>query len=217
VTPQPLRIRLLNDYELVVMGLRTILEPFASRVEVVEADVRDTADRRVDLTLYDTFGRPPTGRDDVGEVVADPRSGAVAVYTWNMHETLVARALDSGCRGYLDKSLSAAELVGCLERICAGEIVTSPTRDRPAEETAVSKGAWPGQREGLSAREAEVIALITQGLTNPEIAGLSYITLNSLKSYIRSAYRKMGVERRSQAVRWGIEHGMLPADAPRDS
>lgn len=212
MTPHPLRLRLLNDYELVVMGLRTILEPFASRVAVVEADVRDTADHPVDLTLYDTFGRPRAGGEDVDRVVADPLSGAVVVYTWNMHEDLISQALDSGCRGYLDKSLSAAELVGCLERIHTGEIVTSPARDRPAEETAVSSGAWPGQREGLSAREAEVIALITQGLTNPEIAQLSYITLNSLKSYIRSAYRKMGVERRSQAVRWGIEHGMLPGE-----
>ncbi|WP_449283632.1 response regulator transcription factor [Leucobacter sp.] len=208
--PRPLRVRLLNDYELVVMGLRTILEPFASRVQVVEVDVRDTADREVDLTLYDTFGRPRAAGDAVDEVVADPRSGAVVVYTWNTHEDLIARALDHGCRGYIDKSSSAAELVGALERIHAGEIVTSPAREHPAEETAVSAGAWPGQREGLSAREAEVIALITQGLTNPEIAQLSYITLNSLKSYIRSAYRKMGVERRSQAVRWGIEHGMLP-------
>lgn len=55
-----------------------------------------------------------------------------------------------------------------------------------------------------------MVALITQGLTNWEIVARSYITMNSLKSYIRSAYRKMGVERRSQAVRWGMEHGMLP-------
>lgn len=210
MTSPPLRLRLLNDYELVVMGLRTLLEPFRARVEVVEADVRETADQQVDLTLFDTFGRPGAGREQVGDVVADPRSGRVAVYTWNMHETLIAQALRSGCRGYLDKSLSAAELVRDLERIRAGEIVASPARDAPAEETAVSKGAWPGQRAGLSAREAEVIALITQGLTNPQIAEQSFITLNSLKSYIRSAYRKMGVERRSQAVRWGIEHGMLP-------
>ena len=55
-----------------------------------------------------------------------------------------------------------------------------------------------------------MIALITQGLTNPEIAARSYITGNSLKSYIRSAYRKMGVERRSQAVLWGIKHDFQP-------
>ncbi|MBK0418804.1 hypothetical protein JD276_07125 [Leucobacter sp. CSA1] len=55
-----------------------------------------------------------------------------------------------------------------------------------------------------------MISLITQGFTNWEIATRSYISMNSLKSYIRSACRKIGVER--QAVRWGIEYGTLPPE-----
>ena len=74
---------------------------------------------------------------------------------------------------------------------------------------------WPGRRTGLSAREAEVIALITQGFTNDEIARNCYLSINSVKSYIRSAYRKMGVERRSQAVLWGVQHGMDPSGQQR--
>ncbi|RGE23818.1 DNA-binding response regulator [Leucobacter sp. wl10] len=186
-----------------------MLEPFSERVRVVEIDVDDSADRQVDLTLYDTFGQAQADQDEIDRVIADPTAGAIVVYSWNTQGTLVDKALDKGCRGYLEKSLSAAELVDNLERIGGGEIIAPRVRSRPADEPEPHSGAWPGQREGLSAREAEVIALITQGLTNPEIADRSYITLNSLKSYIRSAYRKMGVERRSQAVRWGIEHGML--------
>lgn len=67
---------------------------------------------------------------------------------------------------------------------------------------------WPGRNAGLSPREAEVIALITQGATNEEIARGCYLSINSVKSYIRSAYRKMGVERRRQAVLWGVRNGM---------
>lgn len=76
-------------------------------------------------------------------------------------------------------------------------------------------GAWPGKSAGLTAREAEVVALITRGFSNEQIAKHTYITINTLKSYIRSAYRKMGVKSRAQAVRWGIEHGAessLPPD-----
>ena len=210
----PLRIRLLNDYEIVAEGLRRMLEPYADRVEVVEIDIRDLSPRPVDLTLYDTFGQLQADQFRIDEVVASPATGAVVIYTWNTQEELVEQAIGKGCRGYLDKSMSAEELVDALERIGAGEVVTPRPQDRPADAPRPVAGAWPGQREGLSAREAEVVALITQGFTNAEIAERSYITLNSLKSYIRSAYRKMGVERRSQAVRWGIEHGMLP---PQDS
>ncbi len=208
-TRPPLRVRLLNDYELVVEGLRSMLQPYSDRVDVVEVDAGGTGTREADVTLYDTFGQVQADQDEIDEVVADPSAGAVAIYTWNTQERLVATALEKGCRGYLDKSLSAAELVDALERVGAGEVVVPVSQDGPGNDPPTA-GAWPGQREGLSAREAEMIALITQGYTNAEIAARSYITVNSLKSYIRSAYRKMGVERRSQAVRWGLEHGMLP-------
>ena len=77
------------------------------------------------------------------------------------------------------------------------------------------QGGWPGQDAGLTQREAEMVTLITRGHTNAEIAATTYLSPNSVKSYIRSAYRKMGVERRSQAVAWGIAHGMGRHGAPQ--
>ena len=76
--------------------------------------------------------------------------------------------------------------------------------------STVVAGEWPGQEAGLSARESEIIALITKGLTNQEIAERAYLSINSVKSYIRSAYRKIGVTRRSQAVAWAMQNGFEP-------
>lgn len=219
VSPEPLRLRLLNDYEVVVAGLRAMIEPLSSRLLVVEEDLRSAADRPVDITLYDTFGTAQADRDDIAGVLSDPRSGAVVIYSWNVQPDLVRAAIDRGCRGYLDKSLPAADLVSALERVGAGETVVELLAGEGGAGGAyvdsgsgeAPRGDWPGRPAGLSPREAEVVALITQGLTNDEIASRAYISVNSLKSYIRSAYRKMGVSRRSQAVRWGIENGMLPA------
>ena len=70
--------------------------------------------------------------------------------------------------------------------------------------------SWPGRDHGLTPRESEIIALVTSGLSNNEIAERTYLSINSVKSYIRSAYRTMGVTTRSQAVLWGIDHGMAP-------
>jgi two-component system, NarL family, response regulator LiaR len=67
----------------------------------------------------------------------------------------------------------------------------------------------------LSARESEVIALIAQGLSNQEIAERAYVSINSIKTFIRSAYRKLGIERRTQAVLWATEHGFLPTATRR--
>lgn len=73
---------------------------------------------------------------------------------------------------------------------------------------------WPGREEGLTPREAEVIALVTSGLSNNEIADRTHLSINSVESYIRSAYRTMGVTSRSKAVLWGIDHGMAPTLMP---
>jgi two-component system, NarL family, response regulator LiaR len=76
-------------------------------------------------------------------------------------------------------------------------------------EAAASSG---GQDVGLSEREEQVLALIAQGLTNQEIADRVFISINSVKTYIRSAYRKIGVNSRSQAVAWGLRNGLTAPD-----
>ncbi len=103
--------------------------------------------------------------------------------------------------------MGADELVEALEQIHAGELVLAPEL---ADDDA-AKGAWPGQEQGLTARESEIIALITDGLSNTDIAARTYLSINSVKSYIRSAYRTMGVSSRSQAVLGGIDHGFARA------
>lgn len=208
-----MRVAILNDYEVVVRGVQAMLAPFQERVEVVEIDLSTQVRLPVDVTLFDTFarGRATHAMEDL---VRNERAGRVAVYTWDLREPLVDAALAEGCSGYLDKTLRAPDLVRALERIAAGEVVVSPAHaptppPPPPSVGALDAGAdWPGRAEGLSAREAEVVALITQGLSNEEIARSAYLSINTVKTYIRNAYRKMGVTRRAQAVRWGIQHGM---------
>lgn len=193
-----------------------MLAPYQDRVRVVSTKVGENGGERVDVTLYDTFGLSQADSDEIDKVINDPSSGRVVVYTWNMQEELVAASLRKGCHGYLDKSVGARELVECLEAIGRGTVMVSGRDGLPLisdDAHRVVVGAWPGQDAGLTAREAEVVALITRGLSNQDIARKTYITINTLKSYIRSAYRKMGVESRSQAVRWGMENGAGPGKA----
>ena len=117
-------------------------------------------------------------------------------------------SLDAGVAGCLSKMLPADDLIDALARVVAGEVVVSPD---PGVEALPSAGDWPGRSVGLTAREAEVLALIAQGLTNHEITERAYITMNSVKSHIRSLYRKINVQRRSQAVVWAARHDFLPA------
>jgi DNA-binding NarL/FixJ family response regulator len=69
---------------------------------------------------------------------------------------------------------------------------------------------WPGRQEGLTDRESEVLALITQGKSNAEVAALTCLSPNTVKSYIRTTNRKIDVASRTQAVLWGVTHGFTP-------
>ncbi len=203
----PIRVALVNDYEIVVNGLARMFDAYADRVHIAELDADAPVSRPVDIALYDTFTQPQGGEQAVADLIANPRVRRVVVYTWNLDEDLVEAARAQGASGYLSKSITAEELVAALERIHAGDIVISPD---PGRDAPVVGGDWPGRAEGLSVREAEVVALITQGLSNQEIAARTHLSINSVKSYIRTAYRKMGVTRRSQAVLWGVEHHFQP-------
>ncbi|NNG38561.1 response regulator transcription factor [Flexivirga sp. ID2601S] len=215
---RPVRVALRNDYELVVVGLAALLQPHADRVEVIEAMATVDGDASVDITLYDTFSQTQVDGSDVDELLADPACGKAVIYTWNTDPRLIDIAVQKGVHGYLPKSLSGKLLADALVDVARGQVVVMTNNPRvplASEQDEMEQyGSWPGQAYGLTAREAEVIALITQGLRNQEIADQAAISINSVKTHIRAAYRKMGVSSRSQAVLWGVEHGMLP-DAVR--
>lgn len=202
---RPLRAALMDDYAVVTAGLRAMLAPYADRVEVVELDSQVEVKSDIDVLLYDGFSRERV----VGPVrdVVHSTPAPVVLYTWHLGPDMVAEALESGIAGCVSKAMAAEELVAALERVCRGEVVVSPD---PGADAVPAAGDWPGRSHGLTARESEVMALIAQGLTNPEIAERAYLSVNSVKTHIRSAYRKIGVERRSQAVLWAAKNGFLP-------
>lgn len=199
----PIRLALVNDYELVIAGLANTLAAYSDRVVVVELDANTFPQVDVDLVLYDTFGQVQGDRMPMRELSADG-SHRVVVFSWNVGAALIEEAMAAGASGYIAKTATAEDLVTALEAVYRGErVVVTPGGDDAA-------GRWPGDDHGLSNREAEVLALITQGMTNKEVYEQTHISPNTLKTYIRNLYRKIGVTSRSQAVLWGIENGFTP-------
>lgn len=207
-----IRVALVNDYEVVVLGFNQMFVHHNGRVEVVQLLANTPVDETVDIALYDSFGQGERYADAIDGLLANPKVAKTAIYTWNITPALVTWAKEAGVSACLSKELPASALVDALEKLHRGEqVFSSPTRG------SVPVGAaWPGREEGLSYREAEMMSLVVQGLTNAEIARSLFLSPNSVKSYIRTAYRKIGVVRRSQAVAWGIRHGFEPDRIEKD-
>lgn len=202
--PTPLIVGVYDEPEVVVSGIAGMLsrEGLPARVRAFSPYGSDVA---LDLVLCD-----PVARDvQIEEYLAYVGSltkAPVLVFTWSPSAPNLRRSLASGARGLLSKDADAGELAAALVAVSHGHGVTpraaSPHHARPI--------VGPGSRQGsagLSTREAEVLNLICRGLSNLEIAAALFVSVNSVKTYVRQVYQKIGVSRRSQAVAWGIGHG----------
>jgi DNA-binding NarL/FixJ family response regulator len=194
-----IRIGLLGGDELVRRGLESMLRTLGG---FEMGSIKDRVRAPLDIALVETYG---TSLEDttLARAVADPYIRRVAVFTWNHHPGLVDEVLVNGVSGYLGKSLTAAQLGRSLRAIHEGQPVVAPPL------IGVPPGVQPpSEVDMLTTRERETLALIATGRSNDEIAREMQISLNSVKSYIRSAYRKTGVQSRSQAVLWAVTHGV---------
>ncbi len=203
----PITVALVDDYDVVLLGVAQMLDQYRDRVVVAEIDTNEPLSDTVDIVLYDSFAQPESDHDEVRVLIDNPRARRVVVYTWNFHPDLVDTARKQGVHGYLSKTLPARDLVTALEEVHAGKVVIS---EPPARARSTCGLDWPGRGEGLTDRESEILALITQGKSNAEVAALTYLSPNTVKSYIRIIYRKIDVGSRTQAVLWGVANGFTP-------
>ncbi len=211
-----LDIAVLDECPLVVHGVGAILGPVVRRVRSVTSDATDDGPP-ADLTLWDPAPGSCVRTDSLPRLLADSRHRRIVVHSFRPPHGLISEILERRCAGYVDKRASAEDFVDAIRRIAVGER-QPPARVPPGAARLLSLAkTLPGKRHGLSRREAEVISLIARGLTNDDISLRVGVAPSTVKSYIRSAYRKLGVSRRSQAVRWGVEHGFdVPSPHVRD-
>lgn len=197
---KPLELAVLSGSPVVRLGVRTMLAPYRHRVRTTAGDSPASGPAPVaDVLLVD----PGPCVCAAVRVAAGAGSAAVLLYGRGLATRQVQRALRAGCAGHVDLRAAAVELLRAVEAV--------GLQPRPARGPGPATRLWPGGEHGLSRRESHVMGLITAGLTNEAIAEQVGLSPNTVKSYIRSAYRKVGVTRRTEAVRWGVEHGVTVA------
>jgi DNA-binding NarL/FixJ family response regulator len=188
------RVALVNDYEIVLRGLESMLQPFRDRIEVVELDVERNPDQIVDVALFDTYGHPRLGLDRIAELAHDPHVGAVAVYTWSFTPGRFDAARTAGARGVLAKSMTADALVDAILQIADAQEFVSTSFGR------VVRQPWPGHDLGLTLRESEVALFLAQGLRNRDIASALWVSENTVKTHLKSIFQKTSVTSRAEAI-----------------
>ncbi|OBG37943.1 MULTISPECIES: response regulator [Mycolicibacter] len=213
----PVRLVLVDDHEMVIEGLRAMLTAFADRIEVVgqavnaEQAIAVIAETDPDVVLCDVRMRGESGLDlclALRERDPDRKVVMLSVYD---DEQYLFEALRVGATGYLLKSISSDDLVHQIELAHRGETVIDPGLAARAAGTAARLQRdefWPGARQGLTQRESEILAYMVSGLSNRGIATKLVIGDETVKSHLRSIYRKLGVSDRTGAVATALREGI---------
>ena len=203
----PTAVCVISGHPIVAAGIRSLLSEDSERG--LFAFVTDPAD--ADVVIYDAFNLAVADSHTVelAELVASHPDRVLALSRL-LQPGLTARALAAGAVAPVSIGADADELAALVEATASGAIAadTQLARENLDRLTAQLRADI-----GLTPREQAVLALIAAGYTNDQIAAELYVSINTIKTTIRSTYSRLGVHTRAQAVAWAIEHGYatLPA------
>jgi DNA-binding NarL/FixJ family response regulator len=212
------RLLLVDDHQVVLEGLRSMLASQSGRVEVVGAatngpDALELAvELRPDVVLLDVRLKGASGLDICRDLVAAVPSTKVVFLTVYDDEQYLFQALRVGGSGFLLKTTTGPELADHLDRVMDGDVAIDPSLAGRVAMTAArlqSGEFWPGARLGLTQRESEVLELMVHGLSNRAIGQKLFIGEETVKTHARGIYRKLEVSDRAQAIAMALREGIF--------
>ncbi|MGI5349069.1 response regulator [Streptomyces sp. CA-250714] len=218
--PVPVRVLIADDQELLRESFRVLVnaEPGLEVVGLAEdgdAAVRLAVSERPDVVLMDVRMPGLDGIEATRLIRSNPDAEGVRVLVLTMFDmdSYVFAALRSGASGFLLKDVAPADLVRAIRTVAAGQGLLAPSvTSRLIEEFCRQPEGVPTVSDSLApltAREREVLLLVTRGLSNTEIAAELHVSMATVKTYIGRLLDKLGARDRVQLVITGYEHGLV--------
>lgn len=207
----PISILLVDDHQIVRQGIRAILEPDGRFQVIGEAATGAEAIQLVKLLhpqimILDLKMPDLSGIELCRQALQLAPNTIVLILTAYFEKDLIFSALRAGARGYLIKDAEQLHLPERLMELYSGHNIFDPRATDVLSEYAVQGEAIP---DLLSNREFEVIQLISQGLTNHEIASQLNLTDNTVKGYVKDIFLRLNVHNRIEAVSVARKSGIL--------
>jgi two-component system response regulator DevR len=208
---KPISVLLVDDHQVVRQGVRAILDAEPHFTVMGEAANGTEAlsivkSHHPDIVILDLKLPDITGADLCQQILASSPKTIVIILTAYFEYDLVYECLQAGARGYLIKDAEQLNLAEKLKAAMQGHIALDPRATDILVNYVRRKKLLP---ETLTDREMDVINLMSQGLTNREIANKLQLTENTIKGYVKEIFTKLGARNRIEAVTLARKRGML--------
>lgn len=204
------RIMIVDDHEVVRLGLRAALEPESDLAIVGEASNGAEALAKMavldpQLILMDVRMEKMDGIESCREIKSCYPDAYILMFTSYTDEEAVISSILAGASGYLLKHLSRAELLNSIRLVASGQtLIDANARQRAIDRLTQTPGGH------LTDREREVLALVARGYTNRQIADRLVVTEKTARNHVSHILEKLGMSRRSEAAAFAVEHKLVP-------
>jgi two-component system response regulator DevR len=203
--PPRIRLVLVDDSEVVRMGLRALIGTDPALEILGEAGtaalgIQTCVHLRPDVALLDIRLPDGTGFEVCRQVLKEVPTLRVLILTSVADDTLVEEAIRSGAHGYLLKEIDGRGLVQAIHDVAAGKSILDPAVTARVMQFVRSGGVTDNALATLSPQEKRVLALIAEGLTNKEVAAQLNLSDKTVKNYLSTVFEKLHVSRRSEAA-----------------
>jgi DNA-binding NarL/FixJ family response regulator len=217
-----LRLLLVDDHEVVRLGLRTLLSRYDEFEVVGEAfDARDAIEKaryfRPDVVVMDIRLPGRSGIDATRAIVDERPETKVIVLTSYAEDEILFDAIAAGAVGFVLKQIGSDDLIRALQTVARGESLLDPAVTQKVFERMRAQARHEeGQHFSvLTDQELLILGMITHGLTNKEIAKRIFLSEKTVRNYVSSILGKLEVSSRAEAAVFAVRHHIenhLPAD-----
>jgi len=209
------KIMVVDDHEVVRLGLRGLLERQPGWQVVAEAATADEAvaralEHKPDVVVMDIRLSGSSGIDACRRIVSQLPDTSVIMLTSYAEDELLFDAIAAGAAGYVLKQIGSDELVRAIETVGRGEALLDAALTRRVlarVREAARKEAFAAFAD-LTEQELRVLALISEGKTNREIAESLYLGEGTVRNYVSNILGKLGVSNRAEAAAYAVEHDL---------
>lgn len=209
----PIRVMLVDDHEMVRLGLKSFLNLQADVAVIAEANdgqegIEKALAIRPDVLVMDLVMPRLSGVEATLEILKKWPEAHILILTSYLDNEKIYPVLEAGAKGYMLKTSSAEEILAAIRKVANGLLAIETEVEKKVEAHRNS----PALHEELTARERDILGLLAKGYDNQRIADESFISLKTVKTHVSNILSKLQVSDRTQAVVYAFQHGLVAQD-----